>query len=168
MDDAAWAGLSVVDRIPVFATTAIAAKQIELAAPPDLTLDDQPSFSDVIAGYGGWMSDRALAELLVVPADLERVDRRFAVGRVDGRVIGCAFVWYAANTGYLSGIGVVPELRGRGYGRALTAAAALLAARNPDGSPTDAAWMYATDEGAALYERMGFERIDTEVSLSES
>lgn len=166
--DDAWTGLSIVDRIPVFATTSETALRIELAVPGEMTLDDDPSFDDVIAGYGGWMSDRPLAELLVVPSDLQREDRRFIVGRVDGRVIGCAFVWYAANTGYLSGIGVVPELRGRGYGRALTAAAARMAAHNRDGSPTDAAWMYATNEGAALYGRMGFERIDTEVSLSDA
>jgi hypothetical protein len=26
-------------------------------------------------------------------------------------------------------------------------------------------WMHATDDGAALYARMGFERIDTEIAL---
>lgn len=153
-------GLAVVDRIPVLATESAAAA-VEFDVPLGMTIDDDPSYADVIDGYGGWMSDRSLAELLVLPTDLELPDRRFVVGHADGRVVGCAFIWFAGSTGYLSGIGVIPDERGRGYGRALTAVAARLAAHG-----TQIVMLHATAEGAALYGRMGFERVDTEVALS--
>jgi ribosomal protein S18 acetylase RimI-like enzyme len=163
---AVWSGLVEDYRLPMFATDSGTAAGIELVVPSGLTLDDDPSYDDVVTAYGGWMSDRQLAELLVVPSDLERDDRRFVVGYAGDRVVGCAFVWFGGGTGYLSGIGVVRDLRGRGYGRALTAAAARLAARGPDGWPVDLVWMHATAEGAALYGRMGFELVDTEIALT--
>jgi ribosomal protein S18 acetylase RimI-like enzyme len=166
VSSAAWAGLVEEYRLPMFATDAGTAEGIELVVPSGMTLDEDPAYEAVIAAYGGWMSNPPLAELLVVPADLERNDRRFIVGRVEGRIAGCAFVWFGGGTGYLSGIGVVPDLRGRGYGRALTGAAARLAARGPDGGPTSLVWMHATDEGAALYRRMGFACVDTELALT--
>jgi ribosomal protein S18 acetylase RimI-like enzyme len=135
--------------------------------PPRLTLTTTPTRDDVIAGYGGWMDDLPLAELLVAPDDIAQPRRRFVCGVVDGRVVGCALVWWSGRTAYLSGIGVLAEERGHGYGWALTAEAARVAVEDtPYGRP-DVMWMYATDEGAALYSRMGFERIDEHVLLSD-
>ena len=114
------------------------------------------------------MADDELAALLVVPGDIAHPDRRFLVARLDGIVVGCAFMWFAAGTAYLSGIGVVEEHRGRGIGRALTAAAARLGAAPDNGRDVDLVWMFATDDGAALYERMGFARIDADVLFSDS
>ena len=165
--DSPWPGLTVIDTLPVFAVDTARVNAISDGAPAGFALDVDPSYEDVIAGYGGWMGDTALAELLVTPEDVERVDRRFVVAHLAGRAVGCAFVWFAGDTGYLSGIGVVEEFRGRGIGRTLTAVAARLGSRAPHGGPTEVVWMFATDEGAALYEHMGFERIDTEVALTE-
>ncbi len=112
------------------------------------------------------MSDDHLARLLVTPADLTNPRRGFLVASLDDTPIGCAFVWWMAGTGYLSGIGVLPQHRGRGFGRALTTAATSLAATGPvDGPTPDVIWMGATQEGASLYARMGFEHLDTEVRL---
>ena len=162
-----WDGLVPEERIPMFAARAADVAGPELSQLRDLVLDEDPSYESVVAAYGGWMSDEALARLLIVPEDLTRPGRRFIVGSVRGHPIGCAFVWWAAGTGYLSGIGVLPDHRGRGYGRALTAAAARLAAAGPsEATGPDLVWMHATAEGAGLYARMGFQQVDTEVQVS--
>ncbi len=133
--------------------------------PAGVDLVHAPARAEIVEAYGGWMSDPPLAELLVTAEDVRRPDRRFVVARVDGSAVGCAFVWWAGGTGYLSGIGVVPHLRGRGIGRLLTAEAARIAAEGPGGQAPDVVWMHATAAGAALYGRMGFRLIDTEVML---
>lgn len=160
-----WSDLVARDATAVFALDGRAAARLSLHIPEGVTLDRAPTRDDVVDGYGGWMADPELAALLVTPADLQRPGRRFVVARLDGVIAGCAFVWWAAGTGYLSGLGVLPELRGRGIGRTLTAAAARVAATDcPTGTP-DVVWMHATDDGAPLYARLGFHRIDTEVLL---
>jgi ribosomal protein S18 acetylase RimI-like enzyme len=162
-----WRSLTEVGRLPVYAMGPDAAVRMARELPPRLTLTTTPTRDDVIAGYGGWMDDLPLAELLVTADDIAQPGRRFVCGAVDGRVVGCAFVWWSGRTAYLSGIGVLAAERGHGYGWALTAEAARVAVEDsPYGRP-DVVWMYATDEGAALYSRMGFERIDEHVSLSD-
>ena len=158
-----WQGLVERDRSGVFATSATVAAALDPGPTGGVELVDEPTRTEIVAAYGGWMSDPSLAELLVTPDDVERPDRRFLVARLDGSAVGCAFVWWAAGTGYLSGIGVVPHLRGRGIGRLLTAAAARTAAAGPGGEPPDVVWMHATPAGAQLYDRMGFRLVDAEV-----
>jgi GNAT superfamily N-acetyltransferase len=163
---APWDDLVRHDQIPMLAAESSVVTHHGPFGVPGLVLDEDPSYESIIAAYGGWMADEPLARSLVVREDLHRPGRRFIVGRVQRRPIGCAFVWWSSSTGYLSGIGVLPGLRGRGYGRALTAAAALLAAAGPDGATgPDLVWMHATTEGAALYSRMGFQVVDTEVQV---
>ncbi len=163
-----WSDLVECDRTGVYATAAGSAAALPVEVPPRVDLVEDPLHAEIVAGYGGWMADRSLAELLVRPDDLAHPDRRFVVARLDGRPVGCAFAWWAAGTGYVSGIGVLADVRGRGIGRALTAAAARIAALGSRGEVPDVVWMHATTEGAALYERMGFERVDTEVLLGEA
>ena len=162
-----WRGLRVVDTTGVFATAGPAAAAIPAPVPDGVEIDVRPGHRAVATAYGGWMDDEPLARLLVVPGDLRRPDRRFLVAAVDSRPVGCAFVWWAMGTGYLSGIGVARGLRGRGIGLALTAAAARIAARGPAaGVEPDVVWLHATADGAALYARMGFVRVDTEMLLA--
>jgi len=162
-----WDALVPVERLPMFAADSAHVAGLDPPPIPDLVLDDDPSYESVVAAYGGWMSDESLARLLVVRSDLARPGRRFIVGSVHGRPVGCAFVWWAGGTGYLSGIGVLPGQRGLGYGRSLTAAAARLAGSGPgEGAGPDLVWMHATTEGAALYSQMGFALVDTEVQLA--
>jgi len=163
---APWADLATLETMGVYATDAATAGDLDDGAPDDVELVLHPTLDEVVEGYGGWMDDLPLAALLVTPEDLVHPDRRFVVARRDGSVVGSALVWWAGGTGYLSGIGVVEALRGRGIGRALTATAARIAARGHDGSSPDVVWMHATPEGSALYSRMGFALVDTEVQLA--
>lgn len=157
-----WPGLVVGDGSGVFAADAAVAAAFPLVVPDGVALDHEPSLEDVRSAYGGWMDDRPLADLLVSAEDLAHPDRAFVVAHLDGRPVGCAFVWWAEGTAYLSGIGVLESLRGRGVGKALTTAAAHVGATRPG---TDVVWMFATPEGAALYDRMGFALVDREVLL---
>ena len=151
------------DELPVLALGGTQAQQLTTAderQPADAadTLEIGPphDLDELLAAYGGWMEDPGLAAGLVVAGDLGRARRRFLVARAGppGRTeaVGCAMVWYAGGTAYLSGLGVLPGCRGRGYGRAL----AVEAARVGASAPVDAVWMYATDAGERLYRRVGF------------
>jgi len=157
-----WPGLEVGDGRGVFATAAAVAAAFPLVVADGVSLDHTPSLDDVRAAYGGWMDDHPLAGLLVSADDLAHPDRAFVVAHVNGEPVGCAFVWWGEGTAYLSGIGVLERLRGRGIGNALTTAAAHVGASR---SGTDVVWMFATPEGAALYDRMGFVLVDREVLL---
>jgi ribosomal protein S18 acetylase RimI-like enzyme len=157
-----WGDLEREERSGVFATDAGVAAAFPLVVPDGVRLDHDPTLADVRAAYGGWMGDDLLAALLVTADDLAHPDRAFVVAHLHGEPVGCAFVWWGAGTAYLSGIGVVERLRGRGIGNALTSAAAHVGAAR---AGTDVVWMFATTEGAALYGRLGFVLVDTEVQL---
>ena len=151
------------DELPVLALGGTEARRLTSAdqeQPPapaaSLEVGPPQDLDELLAAYGGWMEDPGLAAGLVVAADLGRARRRFLVARAGspGRaeVVGCAMVWFAGGTAYLSGLGVLPGARGRGYGRAL----AVEAARVGASAPVDTVWMYATDAGERLYRRVGF------------
>ena len=164
LDRLADLGLTVHERLGVYAMPSVAAHSLVVGAPV-LDIGHPRSRDELVSAYGGWMSDVPLAHGLVTSDDLKQPSRRFLVGRVDGQPVGCALVWFAGGTACLSGIGIVPEARRRGYGRALTAAAAKLGATGAGGTPPDLVWMHATREGAALYAAMGFEHVDVHVLL---
>jgi ribosomal protein S18 acetylase RimI-like enzyme len=131
----------------------------ELAAPayPDgLEVGPPEDLEELLAAYGGWMEDPGLAAGLVVASDLTRPRRQFLVARLRTpratEVVGSALVWFAGGTAYLSGLGVLPACRGRGFGRAL----AVEAARVGASAPVDVVWMYASDDGERLYRQVGF------------
>jgi hypothetical protein len=160
------AGLVVRDVLPALAMPAVAAAALERPVPAELELGPPRDREELVQGYGGWMADDELARQLVSAEDLARPSRGFLVGRVGGRVVGCALVWWAAGTAYVSGLGVVADLRGRGYGGALTVAAARLGAAGPPGGPApELVWMHGTPEGAAVYARLGFAPAGEEVQL---
>jgi len=158
-------GLVERDALPVYAMPASAAARLCGPAVPGTDIGEPRDLAEIIAAYGGWMDDMELAHGLLRAEDLLHAARRFLVCRVDDRPVGCALVWFASGTAYLSAIGVVAELRGRGYGRALTAAAAAIGARGAMGFRPDLVWMHASDTGAALYDRMSFRRVDVHVTL---
>jgi GNAT superfamily N-acetyltransferase len=160
-----WAGLAPIDSLTMWAIDVATARDLPLHQPAGVELVMDPTLDDVLAAYGGWMDDAGLARQLVQPGDLERQGRRCIVARFDGVAVGCGFVWWAGGTAYLSGIGVVEGLRGQGIGYALTSAAARLAVTWNVPEPPSVVWMHATDDGAALYARMGFTKVDTEVQV---
>ena len=93
-----WGGLVPEERIPMFAARAADVADPDAVRSPGIWSSMRiPRTTSVVAAYGGWMSDDALARLLIVPEDLTRPGRRFIVGSVRGHPIGCAFVWWAAG-----------------------------------------------------------------------
>ena len=150
--DPAAHDLEAYDELPVLALGRAAAAGLEPSVVAGLEIGPPQDLAELCAAYGGWMEDDALAAGLVVESDLGRPRRRFLVGRASGNVVGCAMVWFAGGTAYLSGLGVVPAARGRGYGAALAVHAAVAGTA----APVDTVWMYATDAGERLYRRVGF------------
>ena len=103
-----------------------------------------------------------IVEALVVEADLEAVPH--LLGRVDGRGVACAQLRIDDRTGYISGVGVVPELQRRGYGSAM-----LAASRNEAGRRgCDLVWLNAGPHNVPFYVGIGFELVDTHVALNAS
>jgi len=115
---------------------------------------------EFFGAYNSWVEHEVAVRQLVVDDDLSDPSKRFLVIDIEGVAVGSAIVRYAGGTGYVSGIGVHPDHRRRGYGAALTLAAARLAA-----SGTDVAWLHASEAGSQLYRRLGFRRVDTHVAL---
>ncbi|MFZ0324372.1 MAG: GNAT family N-acetyltransferase [Actinomycetes bacterium] len=115
---------------------------------------------EFIGAYNSWVEHEIAVRQLVVDDDLSDPSKRFLVIDVEGAAVGSAIVRYAGGTGYVSGIGVHPDYRRRGYGAALTLAAARLAARG-----TDVVWLHASEEGSQLYRRLGFRCVDTHIAL---
>lgn len=96
----------------------------------------------------------------VVQRQLELPDREFLVVRHEGRAIACARLRDLAGTTYVGGITVVPELRGRRWGRAVSA---LATRRALERSPL--AWLHCEDDVSPLYSRLGYRRVTTHVHL---
>jgi ribosomal protein S18 acetylase RimI-like enzyme len=157
-------GLVAMETLGVYAMPAWRARELKAVQVDGLEIGEPRDLTELVAAYGGWMTDLPLAEKLVHAADLVNPSRRFLVARVDGRVVGCALVWFAARTAYLSGIGIRPDARRRGYGRALTVAAVRMGVSSAmlETQP-DLIWMHATEDGAALYSAMGFEHVDDHI-----
>jgi GNAT superfamily N-acetyltransferase len=121
------------------------------APPPGLEIrevtgrDDVAEFSRVLAaGYPVPAGDVPVAE----PGVVGSVVRLF-VGSVAGRAIGVAGSAVHHGLVEVDWVAVLPEARGRGYGSALTAAAAAVAPDLP-------AVLLSSDDGRPTYRRLGF------------
>ncbi len=96
----------------------------------------------------------------VVRGQLDLPDREFVVVRQGGRAVACARLRDLAGTTYVGGVTVVPELRGRGWGRAVSALATRRALQR---SPV--AWLHCEDAVSPLYAALGYRRVTTHVHL---
>jgi probable phosphoglycerate mutase len=96
----------------------------------------------------------------VVDGQLDLPDREFLVLRHASGPIACARLRDLAGTTYVGGVTVVPHLRGRGWGRAVSALATRRALQR---SPL--AWLHCEDELSGLYARLGYRRVTTHVHL---
>jgi probable phosphoglycerate mutase len=96
----------------------------------------------------------------VVERQLDLPDREFVVVRHEGRAVACARLRDLAGTTYVGGITVVPELRGRRWGRAVSALATRRALER-----SALAWLHCDDSVSPLYARLGYRRVTTHVHL---
>jgi len=77
---------------------------------------------------------------------------RLFIGRVDGGAVATSLGFVNAGAVGLYGVGTVPEQRGKGYGGAVT----LAAARWGRERGAEIAVLAATESGFPVYERLGF------------
>jgi hypothetical protein len=84
---------------------------------------------------------------------LELESTRIALGRLDGRAVATAAVHVANGLNLVENVAVMPEARGRGAGRAVTAAVTAAIADQPS-------VLIASDDGQPVYERLGYLRIE--------
>lgn len=96
----------------------------------------------------------------VVEGQLDLPDRELVVVRHDGRAIACARLRDLAGTTYVGGVTVLPELRGRRWGRAVSALATRRALER-----SAVAWLHCDDAVSPLYSRLGYRRVTTHVHL---
>jgi ribosomal protein S18 acetylase RimI-like enzyme len=173
-DAPAWAaaGLRVWEEQPVFVATAADAAGLRYPVPDDVTVREPTSREEFWQGYGCWLGDLDASAIMPASA-FGRRDLGLLVAVLDGAAVGSAILRWVAGTGYLGGIGVRADLRGRGIGGALTAEATRRAAAGPAGAQRDAAgrpidlvWMHASSEGAPMYARLGFTEVDQHVILA--
>ena len=86
----------------------------------------------------------------------------FYLGRVDGRDVSTSVGFTLGDTVGIFNVATPPEHRGRGYGAALTAAAA------QDGFAVgaDLAWLQSSPLGLPVYRRLGFREVERYILLS--
>lgn len=151
--------LPLYDVTEVLATLAGSAgggqQVLEVAAATDVA-----EFRGVYSAAFG-MRD-GLADALVVAADLAVLPH--LLGRIDGRAVACAILRAGGELGYVNGVGVLPDVQGRGYGSAMLAACRAAAAARG----CRHVWLNAAPQTAPFYEGIGFERVDTYVALTAS
>ncbi|HYI20043.1 MAG TPA: GNAT family N-acetyltransferase, partial [Solirubrobacteraceae bacterium] len=162
---AAAAGMRVT-QVPLLAARADALRPVvpvpDSAVLRMLGADDQalPASQDVVdvafGGVGGAGSDVGFIR--------ERIRRGITgvgvaeAGLRGGAVLGAGSHHPVGEVSELTGIGVLPEARGRGIGAALTA---LLAADASAAGATLLVLSAADDAVARMYERVGFARVGT-------
>jgi GNAT superfamily N-acetyltransferase len=109
---------------------------------------------EFLSVYGEELRPLVTERHLVDPA------HRMLVGRLNGKAIACAQVRAVAGTAYLSAVTVLPQMRGHGYGTAISVAATRLG-----GTFADLVWLHATHRSRTVYERIGFRWITDHVLL---
>jgi hypothetical protein len=124
-------------------------------APPELEIrpvTDEPGLKDFVTTLiEAYPMPGAEGTSIADPAVLEGPFRLF-VGYVDGAPVGTAGARLGHGLNDVEWVSTRSELRGRGYGAALTWAATLV-------EPDLPAALLASDDGQPVYEKMGYLRI---------
>ena len=123
--------------------------------PAGLAVGTPANAEEFLAVYGAELAP------LVSPAVLAAPDHHLLVGRLDGVPVACAQVREVVGTAYISAVTVLPECRGKGIGRAISAAAARYAL----GLEPRAVWLCAVAGLHGLYGALGFRAVDVHVQL---
>jgi GNAT superfamily N-acetyltransferase len=115
-------------------------------------LDD---FLAVMAGAYGWSDDgrsNAWAELYRLPLPAADAPWRHVVVRADGRPAACATLFTSGEHAFVTNVGTIPSVRGRGLGTTATLAVLLIAAD----LGYRRASLTASRMGRGVYARIGF------------
>ncbi len=143
-------------------------------APGDLAAVDVPGLDLVrVATADGLAQALAVAvagfqipvELLapLYGLDVDAVDgMAFYLGRVDGVDVSTSVGFTLGSSVGIFNVATPPEHRGRGYGAALTAAAA----QEGFAAGADLAWLQSSPLGLPVYRRLGFREVERYVLLS--
>jgi broad specificity phosphatase PhoE/predicted GNAT family acetyltransferase len=124
------------------------------ARPPDgVDIGEAADAAEFVSVFGD-----DLAPLLT--GQIGRPGRAFLILREQGRAVACARVTQTGGTAHVSAITVLPECRGRGLGRLMSAAATSYAVRQ-----AGLAWLHCADSMAPLYEQLGYRRLTTHVDF---
>jgi ribosomal protein S18 acetylase RimI-like enzyme len=124
--------------------------------PPELRIvrvdDDRSAFDYELAlidGYPAPMLQPMTEVTIVTPAALDAAGWHHFVGYVDGRPVASGAAYVDNRLVRVDNIATLEDVRGHGYGRAMTAAAAGV-------DPGKPAALVASDLGRRVYERLGF------------
>src|ERR671936_618421 len=98
------------------------------------------------------------------PPDLFAPIYMLEVAAVDGRDVSTSTGYTLGDTVGIFNVATPPEHRGRGYGAALTAQAALAGFANG----VELAWLGSSAMGLSVYRRLGFREVETYVLLSRT
>jgi ribosomal protein S18 acetylase RimI-like enzyme len=156
-------GLTREERLPAMVTTpgellpwAVEGLDIDWVKDAD-GLDDGRRVA--VAGFG----HRSLSALYV-PEVAEIPGVKIYVGRVGGEPVTTALAWTADGATGIFQVATEPSFRGCGYGGAVTSRAVM------DGfaSGADLAWLQSCLGAEALYQELGFRKIDTYLLLTRS
>jgi len=161
--DSAWptpdlgpVGLALMGHPPLM----VRAAEVPLPdLPPKLDIvrvsDEQHAYDfehTLIYGYPAPALQPMHAVTIMTPGALAAPGWHHFVGYVDGEPVATGSAYVGARLVRLDNIATLESARGRGYGRAMTAAA--IAA-----DPTKPATLIASDLGRPVYERLGFEAV---------
>jgi len=128
---------------------------IELVTTADGVRDHATCIRD---GFG---FPQEFADRLLQPSLLEFDDVAVFVGRVDGRPVSCSLLSVSGATAGINNVATHPDLRGKGYGAALTWAAVAEGARRG----CTHSILQASESGYPVYCKMGYTDLGRYVQL---
>jgi ribosomal protein S18 acetylase RimI-like enzyme len=121
--------------------------------------DSEVAKATAAAGFG---APEAIFEPIYAP-DVFALDGFAAyVGRVGGEPVSTSIGYTVGDTVGIFNVGTPEEHRGRGYGAAVTAAAA----RGGFANGAELAWLQSSAMGLSVYRRLGFRDVATYVLLT--
>jgi GNAT superfamily N-acetyltransferase len=127
--------------------------------PPDVSIKSVETDADVEGivevGVAAFDDDPAVGRAFYGAGARGRPDVKVFLAMRGADPVGIASGYRAEDgaTVGVMGVGVVPEMRGKGLGSALT----VLAARSFPGA--DLAWLHPSDEARSMYARLGFRSV---------
>ena len=125
----------------------------EERGPAGLEIAVATSEVDVLRAYGAELEP-------LVRGRIGQPDDTWLVAREQGLVVACARVRHVAGTAYVSAVTVLPPARGRGVGRAISAAATRLGLDR-----ADLAWLTCDAGVSPLYAGLGYAPLTEHVQL---